>query len=116
MQLACTTLVCSFLQECGSTRVQLQNLILQLETLELGNSEDGHHVLRVGQQKMLVLEKDISHLQRAASKYDRDSAQQCPEQGSVMGRRTETEVGGWVGYAIGRAEHRLGNGVRTCSW
>uniref|UniRef100_A0A452DXD2 Spectrin beta, non-erythrocytic 5 n=1 Tax=Capra hircus TaxID=9925 RepID=A0A452DXD2_CAPHI len=58
-QLVCTTHVCSFLQECGSTRVQLQNLILQLETLELGNSEDGHHVLRVGQQKMLVLEKDI---------------------------------------------------------
>ncbi|OWK09720.1 hypothetical protein Celaphus_00006342, partial [Cervus elaphus hippelaphus] len=69
-QLACTTHACSFLQECGSTRVQLQNLILQLETLELGNSEDGHHVLRVGQQKMLVLEKDICHLQRAASKVE----------------------------------------------
>ncbi|KAM7239689.1 hypothetical protein CapIbe_009184 [Capra ibex] len=69
-QLVCTTHVCSFLQECGSTRVQLQNLILQLETLELGNSEDGHHVLRVGQQKMLVLEKDIRHLQRAASKVE----------------------------------------------
>ncbi|KAI4583108.1 hypothetical protein MJG53_008321 [Ovis ammon polii x Ovis aries] len=96
-QLVCTTHVCSFLQECGSTRVQLQNLILQLETLELGNSEDGHHVLRVGQQKMLGLEKDIRHLQRAASKYGQDSAQQSPEQGSGMGRRAETEVGGWEG-------------------
>ena len=112
----CTTHVCSFLQECGSTRVQLQNLVLQLGSLELGNSEDGHHVLRVGQQKMLVLEKDIRHLQRAASKYGRDSAQQSPKQGSGMGRRTETEVGGWMGYAIRRAGHRLGNSVRTCSW
>uniref|UniRef100_A0A8C6D7R2 Spectrin beta, non-erythrocytic 5 n=1 Tax=Moschus moschiferus TaxID=68415 RepID=A0A8C6D7R2_MOSMO len=68
-QLVRTTYVCSFLQDCGSTRIQLQNLILQLETLELGNSEDGHHALRVGQQKMLVLERDIRHLQRAASKY-----------------------------------------------
>ncbi|XP_055291885.1 spectrin beta chain, non-erythrocytic 5 [Moschus berezovskii] len=69
-QLVRTTYVCSFLQDCGSTRIQLQNLILQLETLELGNSEDGHHALRVGQQKMLVLERDIRHLQRAASKVD----------------------------------------------
>ncbi|KAG5206556.1 hypothetical protein JEQ12_018129 [Ovis aries] len=104
-QLVCTTHVCSFLQECGSTRVQLQNLILQLETLELGNSEDGHHVLRVGQQKMLGLEKDIRHLQRAASKYGQDSAQQSPEQGSGMGRRAETEVGGWEGVEeMGPAE------------
>ncbi|KAI4568080.1 hypothetical protein MJT46_007878 [Ovis ammon polii x Ovis aries] len=104
-QLVCTTHVCSVLQECGSTRVQLQNLILQLETLELGNSEDGHHVLRVGQQKMLGLEKDIRHLQRAASKYGQDSAQQSPEQGSGMGRRAETEVGGWEGVEeMGPAE------------
>ncbi|XP_043327488.1 spectrin beta chain, non-erythrocytic 5 [Cervus canadensis] len=83
-QLACTTHACSFLQECGSTRVQLQNLILQLETLELGNSEDGHHVLRVGQQKMLVLEKDICHLQRAASKVEEMGPAESPSlQGQV---------------------------------
>ncbi|XP_061286842.1 spectrin beta chain, non-erythrocytic 5 isoform X2 [Bos javanicus] len=77
-QLVCTTHVCSFLQECGSTRVQLQNLVLQLESLELGNSEDGHHVLQVGQQKMLVLEKDIRHLQRAASKVEEMAPAESP--------------------------------------
>ncbi|XDA78301.1 hypothetical protein R6Z07F_008401 [Ovis aries] len=83
-QLVCTTHVCSVLQECGSTRVQLQNLILQLETLELGNSEDGHHVLRVGQQKMLGLEKDIRHLQRAASKVEEMGPAESPSlQGHV---------------------------------
>ncbi|CAN0540377.1 unnamed protein product [Rangifer tarandus platyrhynchus] len=83
-QLACTTHVCSFLQECGSTRVQLQNLILQLETRELGNSEDGHHVLRVGQEKMLVLEKDIHCLQSAASKVEEMGPAESPSlQGQV---------------------------------
>lgn len=69
MQLACTTEECSFLQECGPTEVQLQDMILQLEALELGHSEDSYHVLRLVQQKMPALERNIHHLQRVSMKY-----------------------------------------------
>lgn len=68
-QLVRITGVCSFLHECGSTQVQLQDLILQLETLELGQSEDSHHALQLAQQKMLTLESSVQYLQRAAMKY-----------------------------------------------
>ncbi|XP_019500408.1 PREDICTED: spectrin beta chain, non-erythrocytic 5 [Hipposideros armiger] len=68
IQLACTADVCSFLQECGSTQVQLQNVILQLETLEPGHPEDHHRILQLAQQKMLPLERTIYYLQRVAIK------------------------------------------------
>uniref|UniRef100_A0A8C4M5V2 Spectrin beta, non-erythrocytic 5 n=1 Tax=Equus asinus TaxID=9793 RepID=A0A8C4M5V2_EQUAS len=68
MQLARTADVRSFLQECGATQVQLQNVILQLEALELGRSEDSHRVLHLAQQKMPALEKSIHSLQRVAIK------------------------------------------------
>ncbi|XP_032336758.1 spectrin beta chain, non-erythrocytic 5 [Camelus ferus] len=67
-QLACSMHMCSFLQECGSTRVQLQDMMLQLKTLELGHLEDSHHILQVDRQKMLALERGIHYLQRAAIK------------------------------------------------
>lgn len=69
MQLAHTADVCSFLQECGATQVQLQNVILQLEALEPGRSEDSHRILHLAQQKMPALEKSIHSLQRVAIKY-----------------------------------------------
>ncbi|XP_034850492.1 spectrin beta chain, non-erythrocytic 5 [Mirounga leonina] len=69
-QLVRTTGVCSFLHECGSTQVQLQDLILQLETLELGQSEDSHRALQLAQQKMLTLESSVQYLQRAAMKAE----------------------------------------------
>ncbi|XP_032273432.1 spectrin beta chain, non-erythrocytic 5 [Phoca vitulina] len=69
-QLVRITGVCSFLHECGSTQVQLQDLILQLETLELGQSEDSHHALQLAQQKMLTLESSVQYLQRAAMKAE----------------------------------------------
>eukprot|EP00069_Balaena_mysticetus_P015143 bmy_09145T0 len=55
-QLACTTHVCSFLQECGTTWVQLQDMILQLETLEPGHLEDSHRC-QMSQQKILARER-----------------------------------------------------------
>ncbi|XP_073733567.1 spectrin beta chain, non-erythrocytic 5 [Callorhinus ursinus] len=69
-QLVRTTGVCGFLHECGSTQVQLQDLILQLETLELGQSEDSHCALQLAQQKMLTLESNVQYLQRAAMKAE----------------------------------------------
>lgn len=68
-QLARTTDVCSLLHECGSTRVQLQDLLLQLETLDLGQSEDSHRALQLTQRKMLTLERSVSCLQSTARKY-----------------------------------------------
>uniref|UniRef100_A0A8D0S447 Calponin-homology (CH) domain-containing protein n=1 Tax=Sus scrofa TaxID=9823 RepID=A0A8D0S447_PIG len=68
-RLASTTHMCSFLQECGSARVQMQDMVLQLEALELGHLEDSHHILQVAQQKMPALERSVHYLQRAASKY-----------------------------------------------
>ncbi|XP_057577784.1 spectrin beta chain, non-erythrocytic 5 [Hippopotamus amphibius kiboko] len=67
-QLVCTTHMCSFLQECESTKVQLQDMILQLETLEPGHLESSHRILQVSQQKMLALERGIRYLQSTASK------------------------------------------------
>lgn len=73
-RLASTTHMCSFLQECGSARVQMQDMVLQLEALELGHLEDSHHILQVAQQKMPALERSVHYLQRAASKYSLGSA------------------------------------------
>uniref|UniRef100_A0A8C7EU33 Spectrin beta, non-erythrocytic 5 n=1 Tax=Neovison vison TaxID=452646 RepID=A0A8C7EU33_NEOVI len=69
-QLAHTTDVCNFLHECGSTQVQLQDLILQLEILQLGQSKDSHGTLQLAQQKMLKLEKRVHCLQRTAMKAE----------------------------------------------
>lgn len=63
--------VCSFLQECGPTQVQLQDVILQLEAQETGHSQDLHHVLQLAQQKMPPLEGTIYYLKRVAIKYSR---------------------------------------------
>ncbi|XP_025775020.1 spectrin beta chain, non-erythrocytic 5 [Puma concolor] len=70
MQLARTTDVCSFLHKCRSTQVQLRDLILRLETLELGQSEDSHRVLQLAQQKMPALERSVYHLQRITIKAE----------------------------------------------
>lgn len=75
MQLARTTDVCGFLYQCRSTQVQLQDLLLQLETLELGQSEDSHRTLQLVQQKMLTLERSVHYLQGAAIKYSLGLAQ-----------------------------------------
>ncbi|XP_045863809.1 spectrin beta chain, non-erythrocytic 5 [Meles meles] len=69
-QLARTADVCTFLHECGSTQVQLQDLLLQLETLDLGQSKDSHRTLQLAQQKMLTLERRVHYLQRAAMKAE----------------------------------------------
>lgn len=69
MQLAHTTDVYSFMQECEPTQVQLQDMILQLEALEPGHSEHSHHILQLAQQKILALERSIHYLQRVAIKY-----------------------------------------------
>lgn len=70
LQLARSMDVCSFLQECGSTKTQLQDVLLQLEALEPGSTQDGHHALQLTLQKVQVLESRIHYLQRAATKYD----------------------------------------------
>nr|KAF6487643.1 spectrin beta, non-erythrocytic 5 [Rousettus aegyptiacus] len=68
MQLAHTMDVYSFMQECGPTQVQLQDMILQLEALEPGHSEHSHHILQLAQQKIVALERSIHYLQRVAIK------------------------------------------------
>lgn len=59
MQLALTADVCSLQQECGPAQVQLRDMILQLEALEPGHSEDSHRVLQLAQEKMPVLERTV---------------------------------------------------------
>uniref|UniRef100_G1MDF6 Spectrin beta, non-erythrocytic 5 n=1 Tax=Ailuropoda melanoleuca TaxID=9646 RepID=G1MDF6_AILME len=79
-QLTHTTDMCSLLHECGSTRVQLQDLLLQLETLELGQSEDSHRALQLAQRKMLTLERSVSCLQSTARKYNPTESRSLQEQ------------------------------------
>lgn len=101
MQLARTTDVCSFLHKCRSTQVQLRDLILRLETLELGQSEDSHCVLQLAQQKMPALERSVYHLQRITIKYRLGSGpgrQGRTEQG--CGMRNGTEIGAQAGCAV----------------
>ncbi|KAM9202881.1 spectrin beta chain, non-erythrocytic 5 [Dugong dugon] len=68
-ELAGTADMCGFLQECGSTQAQLQDVILRLEALELGSSEGSPRVLQLAQQEMLVLERRVHHLHSMAVKY-----------------------------------------------
>ncbi|KAB0401288.1 hypothetical protein E2I00_000787, partial [Balaenoptera physalus] len=110
-QLACTTHVCSFLQECGTTWVQLQDMILQLETLEPGHLEDSHHC-QVSQQKMLVRERGKGPLASTAWVRHREGLSRVLE----WGRGQKVRWGGWAGCAVQRAGHRLGSSMRTCSW
>ncbi|KAM9646114.1 spectrin beta chain, non-erythrocytic 5 [Trichechus inunguis] len=68
-ELAGTADVCGFLQECGSTQAQLQDVILRLEALEPGSSEGSPRVLQLARQEMLVLERRVHHLHSMAVKY-----------------------------------------------
>ncbi|CAK7301658.1 Spectrin beta chain, non-erythrocytic 5 [Vulpes lagopus] len=89
MQLARTTDVCGFLYQCRSTQVQLQDLLLQLETLELGQSEDSHCTLQLVQQKMLTLERSVHYLQGAAIKAKESS----PTKSQSLQEQVETLQG-----------------------
>ena len=111
-QLACTTHVCGFLQECGTTWVQLQDMILQLETLEPGHLEDSHRVLQVSQQKMLARERGKGPLASMAWVRHREGLSRVLE----WGRGQKLRWGGRAGCAVRRAGHRLGSSMRTCSW
>uniref|UniRef100_A0A8D2AM26 Spectrin beta, non-erythrocytic 5 n=1 Tax=Sciurus vulgaris TaxID=55149 RepID=A0A8D2AM26_SCIVU len=70
LQLARSMEVCSFLQECGHTQAQLQDMLLRLEALEPESSEDSHRALLLTQRKVLVLERRIHNLQRVAVKLE----------------------------------------------
>ncbi|XP_035564644.1 spectrin beta chain, non-erythrocytic 5 [Canis lupus dingo] len=89
MQLARTTDVCGFLYQCRSTQVQLQDLLLQLETLKLGQSEDSHRTLQLVQQKMLTLERSVHYLQGAAIKAKESS----PTKSQSLQEQVETLQG-----------------------
>lgn len=69
LQLTNTMEVCRLLQESESTRAQLLNMIGRLRALGPGGSEDNHGTLQWTQQKVLVLEKRISSLQRTTMEY-----------------------------------------------
>nr|XP_021524474.1 LOW QUALITY PROTEIN: spectrin beta chain, non-erythrocytic 5 [Aotus nancymaae] len=70
MQLARGAEVHTFLQECGPTQVQLQNVLLQLEALQPGSSEDTRRTLQLAQKKTLVLERRVHLLQRVVIKVE----------------------------------------------
>ncbi|KAK2103751.1 Spectrin beta chain, non-erythrocytic 5 [Saguinus oedipus] len=69
MQLARSAEVHSFLQECGPTQIQLQDVLLQLEALQPGSSEDTRRTLQLAQKKTLMLERRVHLLQRVVIKY-----------------------------------------------
>ncbi|KAL4696038.1 hypothetical protein H8957_001690 [Semnopithecus entellus] len=84
VQLAHSAEVCSFLQECGPTQVQLQDVLLQLEALQPGSSEDTRHTLQLAQKKTLVLERRVHLLQRVVIKVEESGhAESQPLQGQV---------------------------------
>ncbi|KAM5340248.1 LOW QUALITY PROTEIN: spectrin beta chain, non-erythrocytic 5 [Glossophaga mutica] len=89
VQLALTTGVCSFLQECGPTQVQLQDMILRLEALEPGHSEDSRHVLQLAQQKLPVLERTIHYLKTVAIKVQESG----PTESQALHEQVETLQG-----------------------
>uniref|UniRef100_A0A8C2VDR6 Uncharacterized protein n=1 Tax=Chinchilla lanigera TaxID=34839 RepID=A0A8C2VDR6_CHILA len=89
LQLACSMEVCSFLQECGPTQTQLQEVLLQLEALEPGSSRDGHHALQLTLQKVQMLESRIHHLQRVATKV----AESGPADGQLLQEQVEVLQG-----------------------
>ncbi|KAL1785833.1 spectrin beta chain, non-erythrocytic 5 [Sigmodon hispidus] len=66
LQLTHSMEVYHLLQDSEPTRAQLLTVIGRLEALGPGGSEDSHRTLQQIQQKVLVLEKRISYLQRAA--------------------------------------------------
>lgn len=61
--------VCRLLRESESTQAQLLSVISRLEALGTRSHGDSHHTLQQTQQKVLVLEKKISYLQRATTEY-----------------------------------------------
>lgn len=69
VQLAHSAEARSFLQECGPTQVQLRDVLLQLEALQPGSSEDTRHTLQLAQKTTLVLERRVHLLQRVVIKY-----------------------------------------------
>ncbi|XP_032107131.1 spectrin beta chain, non-erythrocytic 5 [Sapajus apella] len=84
MQLAHGAEVCSFLQECGPTQVQLQDVLVQLEALQPGSSEDTRRTLQLAQKKTLVLERRVHLLQRVVRKFEESGhAESQPLQGQV---------------------------------
>ncbi|XP_040602017.1 LOW QUALITY PROTEIN: spectrin beta chain, non-erythrocytic 5 [Mesocricetus auratus] len=66
LQLTHSVEVCRLLQESESTQAQLLNMTGRLRALGPGGSEDSLGTLQWIQQKVLVLEKRISYLQRTA--------------------------------------------------
>lgn len=69
LQLTRAMEVCSLLQESEPTRAQLLSVISRLEALGTRSSGDSHRTLQQTQQKVLVLEKKISYLQKATIEY-----------------------------------------------
>uniref|UniRef100_H0XEK4 Spectrin beta, non-erythrocytic 5 n=1 Tax=Otolemur garnettii TaxID=30611 RepID=H0XEK4_OTOGA len=89
MQLAHSIEACSCLQECGPTQDQLQGLVLQLDALELGSTEDTHRSLQLAQQKILALERRVHYLQSVAVKV-KDSG---PSESQPLQKQVETLQG-----------------------
>ncbi|XP_030670113.1 spectrin beta chain, non-erythrocytic 5 isoform X2 [Nomascus leucogenys] len=84
VQLAHSAEVCSFLQECGPTQVQLRDMLLQLEAPQPGSSEDTRHALQLAQKKTVVLERRVHLLQRVVVKVEESGhAESQPLQGQV---------------------------------
>ncbi|XP_078189296.1 spectrin beta chain, non-erythrocytic 5 [Callithrix jacchus] len=84
MQLARSAEVHSFLQECGPTQIQLQDVLLQLEALQPGSSEDTHRTLQLAWKKTLMLERRVHLLQRVVIKVEESGhAESQPLQGQV---------------------------------
>ncbi|KAM5235434.1 spectrin beta chain, non-erythrocytic 5 [Ctenodactylus gundi] len=89
LQLACSIEVCSFLQECGCTQARLQDVLLQIDALEPESPEDGHRVLQLSQQKVLMLEGRIHDLQSMAMKV----AESGPTESQPLQERIKTLQG-----------------------
>ncbi|XP_053451516.1 spectrin beta chain, non-erythrocytic 5 [Nycticebus coucang] len=89
VQLAHSIEARSCLQECGPTRDQLQGMMLQLDSLESGSTEDTHRSLQLAQQKILALERRVHYLQSMAVKV-KDSG---PSESQPLQKQVETLQG-----------------------
>ncbi|XP_069348326.1 spectrin beta chain, non-erythrocytic 5 [Eulemur rufifrons] len=111
MQLARGVELCSVLQQCGPTRAQLQDVILRLEALQPGGSEDTHRTLHLAQQRILVLERQIHSLQRVAVKAEEPG----PAESRPLHEQVET-LQGLLKRAQGRVAQRAQVQAEARAW
>ncbi|KAM6202501.1 spectrin beta chain, non-erythrocytic 5 [Rhynchocyon petersi] len=105
--------LCGSLQECDTIQVQLQDVILQLEALKSGSSEGSPKILRLAQQRMLVLERDLQDLQSVVTKHRVEEL--CPSESQRLQEWVKT-LQGLLEQARGQVACQAQAQVKAQAW